>query len=476
MNKFVKFSLVIILFSIISIISFSCLEKEEKIKIPKYIFLFIGDGMGSTHVALTEAYKANINGQIGFEKLTMTNFPAFGQCKTYCKNRQITDSGAAGSAIACGEKAMVETISYYENTENNNTKSIAKIAHENGLKVGILTTVSIDHATPAAFYAISKNRSSYYEIGLQLPENDFDFFGGGGFYYPNGKTVNEKSLTSIAQESGYKIYNELKDISKEDEKVVFINPVLLPEGEMPYAIDRENYGGANLADIVKSGINFLENPDGFFMMVEGGKIDWASHENDAATIINEIIDFDNAIAEAYKFYLNHPDETLIIVTADHETGGISMGIGANYYESNFAILNDQKCSQSYLASLISSYKKNTANYQLQDIFNIVERDFYQTSIEFTEAELKLINNAFDYYFYNKTNLTGGELYNLYGGYNPISITFTNILNNRASVGFSSRSHTGADVPVYSVGVGCDKFSGSMNNIEIKEKIAQIKNW
>ncbi|MDR2010484.1 MAG: alkaline phosphatase [Bacteroidales bacterium] len=470
--------LLIVILACITIFS-GCAGTKEENKTPKYIFLFIGDGMGTSHVALSEAYFSNITGKIGFEKFTMTGFPVLGLCETYCRNRQITDSGAAGSAIACGTKANVDAISYFEDTINNDTQSIAKIAKSKGLKTGIITTVSLDHATPAAFYAINKNRSNYYEIGLDLAASNFDFFGGGSFYYPEGKNNDNRNLIEIIKENGYITYNtyeDLQNISSNDEKVVYINPVTLKEGEMPYAIDRKNQGGACLQEIIKSGIEYLNNENGFFIMTEGGKIDWCSHENDAATIIYEVKDFDDAVKEAYNFYLQYPDETLIIVTADHETGGISIGNAINNYENNLQILNIQKTSQYYFGQQIADYKKNKEKYDIKDIINMAQTDFYSEHINFTEEEFSQITEAFNYYFHDKTNYTEKELYKLYGGYNPISVTFTKILNNRAAIGFTSWSHTGTRVPVYSIGKGSEKFSGNMNNTDIKRKIMEIMNW
>lgn len=483
MNKFLKFGFHSAVLTIILVVfsSYSWIKLDNDVynNKPKYIFLFIGDGMGSQHIALSEAYFSNISGNIGFESLCMTKFPIFGQCNTHCKNRQITDSGAAGSAIACGEKANVNSISYYENPINKDVESIAKIAHNKNLKVGIISTVCLNHATPAAFYAVNENRKNYYEIGLDLPKSNFEFFGGGGFYLKKNKANDKDSLLDIFKDNGYKLYTDYKKLNtelKDYKKLIYTNPVLVSEESMPYAIDRNNYGGVSLKEIVKIAINFLDNKDGFFMMVEGGKIDWCSHENDAATIIYEVKDFDNAIKEAYNFYLSHPDETLIIVTADHETAGVSMGTAINDYESNFSILSMQKCSQYHLNKEISEYKKSQTNYDLDYVKNIANNIFYSKALDFTQEENKQILLAFDYYFYKKTDLSKEELYKLYGGYNPIAVTFTKILNSRASVNFSSWSHTGAKVPVFSIGIGSEKFSGNMDNTDIKSKIMNIMNW
>ncbi|MDD4149770.1 MAG: alkaline phosphatase [Bacteroidales bacterium] len=464
------------------IISCTCNNiKNSETKKPKYIFLFIGDGMGTNHVNLTQAYLKSINGEIGYQDLTMTKFPISGTCSTYCKNRLITDSGAAGSAIACGKKANTGVISFYDDLNEGESApiSIAKIAHANSMKVGIITSVSINHATPAAFYAVNKSRSNYYDIGLQLPESKFEFFAGGGFKYPKGRKSDKEDLYDICMNAGYNYLKDIKEITtftKPNEKILFVNPVLGPEADMPYEIDRTEYDGYSLSQIVSAGIDFLDNENGFFMMVEGGKIDWAAHENDAATIIKEVLAFDDAISEAYNFYLKHPDETLIIITADHETGGISLGLAQNGYKSDFSLLANQKMSSFQFSTIIQNYKDSNSAYNIDDVINLANSHFFIEKLSLTDYEMDLVNSAYNYYFHNKTDLKTTQIGNLYGNYNPLSATFINILRNKASVGFTSWSHTAASVPVYSVGEGAERFSGNIDNTEISKRIANIMSW
>jgi alkaline phosphatase len=436
--------------------------------------------MGINHINLTQAYKKSITDSIGFEELTMTKFPVHSTSTTHCKNRLITDSGAAGSAIACGEKANVGVISYFDNENHDfNPTSIAKTAHNNSLKVGIISSVSIDHATPACFYAINESRSNYYDIGLQLAESNFEFFGGGGFKYPKGRNSDNIDLYELTKNKGYAHITDINDISKLsdiDDKILFTNPVLWSDAEMPYEIDRTEHGGYELSEIVNSAINYLSNDNGFFMMVEGGKIDWAAHENDAATIINEVLAFDKAILQAYNFYLEHPDETLIIVTADHETGGLSIGIAQNDYESDLKVLQNQKMSHYQFSKQINDYKEANKTYSLSKIITLANDLLFETPLDFTDDEIVQIQRAFDYYFHKKTTYNPIEIYNLYGDYNPIATVFIRILQNRASVGFTSWSHTAASVPVYSVGVGSEKLTGNIDNTDFNKILKELMNW
>lgn len=218
-----------------------------------------------------------------------------------------------------------------------------------GYKVGITTSVSIDHATPATFYAHNESRKNYHHIGRDLYTTGFDFYAGSDFLKPESKekATNDCNLYDLAQKNGYTIARGYKDYqrkSKKADKMILFQTEKasqLSRNSIPYAIDRTK-NDLTLSDITRSAIHFLskDNDKGFFLMVEGGKIDWACHSNDAATAFHEIIDMDNAIKVAYEFYAQHPDETL----ADHETGGLVLGTGA--YKLNLQVLRNQKVSES----------------------------------------------------------------------------------------------------------------------------------
>ncbi|MBQ1695776.1 MAG: alkaline phosphatase [Bacteroidales bacterium] len=417
----------------------------------KYVFLFIGDGMGQSDVDLYEAYLAEKDGKEGFVQSNISKIPLLSMCTTHCKNRRITDSGAAGSAIACGQKFNVGEIAYSET--GNQPKSIAKVAKEKGMKVGIISTAPMNHATPASFYANQPTRKNYYQIGLQLAESNFDFFGGGGLLKQTGNKKDEKDLMTIYQESGYLTFTSLKAIASmksHNNKVIFTNETLDRDASIPYKIDREDAPNNSLAEIVETAIIHLDNPKGFFMMVEGGKIDYAAHDNDAGSIIGEMEDFDNAIAEAYKFYLQHKNETMIIITADHETGGVSLGIADNGYESDFGILSKQKMSMSKFGTIIKKQTKNEDNVSLKEYTDLASKYFMGIEMDFSADEQAILNEA--YAAINaKSNRAKDEAKSKYNGNNPMAYAFCQIMNRRASVGFTTNAHTCAKVPVYAVG-------------------------
>lgn len=305
------------------------LPKNEKNA--KYVFLFIGDGMGATHVAAAESYLSYKAGKLGGEQLTMTQFPYYGTCTTHSANYNVTCSSAAGTAIACGEKANNGTVGI--NKDSVNIKSVAYDLQERGYNIGIISSVPVNHATPASFYAHSINRSNYYEIALQIPESGFDFFASAGFLDYKDKKGDKEPVDAIIENNGYKVCYGLEEYNSkgaaDSEKVIFCQASNKAENAENYVSDAKVEEDITLAKMVEMGIENLGSKEPFFIMCEGGTIDWAAHDNRTMSTVTDVIDFDAAIKVAYDFYLEHPDETLIIVTADHETGGITLGAGSS---------------------------------------------------------------------------------------------------------------------------------------------------
>ena len=307
----------------------SCGRQEKD---AKYVFYFIGDGMGFTHVAAAEAYLAQERGVIGMDPLCFTQFPVLGEATSFSASNIITDSSAAGTALSTGEKTNNGMLCIAPDSTTV-LNSIAYKIHDAGYAVGVTSTTPVNHATPASFFGHNIKRGNYYAIGQEIPQAGFEFFAGGGLLHPMGKdSCESKSLYDIVAEGGYTIANGYADFQakKDADKILLVQS----EGSdqiCPYALGRPE-GALTLSQIVTAAITVLErNPKGFFLMAEGGLIDWTAHSQDLAGTIFETLDFDEAIAVAYAFYQRHPKETLIVVTADHETGGIALGRkGYNY--------------------------------------------------------------------------------------------------------------------------------------------------
>jgi len=440
----------------------------------KYVFYFIGDGMGLAHVAAAQAYLRASENKNETKDISFTRFPVTGLSTTYAGNRFITGSAAAGTALSTGQKTSVNTIGM-DAAKEKALETIAERAKAKGFKVGIISSVSLDHATPACFYAHQPERNMYYEISLELPESNFDFFGGGGFINPLGNG-DQISAFTYAQDKGYTITNNKQDfynLKNGDQKVFAIGSVIESSGALRYAIDQTNED-IPLEDFVAKSIELLYNKKGFFVMCEEGKIDWAAHDNDGVTLIKNVISLSKSVEEALNFYYQHPDETLIVVTADHETGGFALGNALTKYSSNFQILDAQGVSaQAFTViadSLFAEHKNQNPGFAMQ----LVE-DYFglggNSGIVLSDYETALLEQAY-FVSAGKIELNHDEAYELYGGNHPLASTATHILCNRAGLSFTTWSHTGIPVPVYAIGTGAKMFDGYYDNTDIPKKIAK----
>ena len=352
---------IVVAAALFGLVTANVLEKLPKNeKKAKYIFLMIGDGMGSTHVAAAESYLSYKQGKLGGEQLLMTQFPYHGTATSHSADRPITCSSAAATAIACGEKANNGTVGI--NKDGVNVKSMAYDLQEEGYNIGILTTVPINHATPAGFYAHNHSRNNYYDISLQIPESGFGFFAGAGFSSFKGDGNAMEPTDDYLERNGYSVSYGVEEFLKESagkDKVVFCQASNREEDAENYVSDAKVEEDASLARMLELGIEFYGTDKPFFFMCEGGTIDWAGHDNRTMSMVEDVLAFDEAIKVAYEFYLKHPDETLIVVTADHETGGITIGCRGS------KSLSWEKLEKQW----IESGKKNTLNKEENAAFN-----------------------------------------------------------------------------------------------------------
>ena len=443
----------------------------------KYVFYFIGDGMGLNQVNTTEMYLGEKQGRIGTEPLCFASFPVAGMATTFSASNSITDSSAGGTALATGVKTYNGAIGVDANKER--VMSVAERAKRAGKKVGVTTSVSIDHATPAAFCGHQPDRSMYYEIALQLPEAGFDFYAGSGFLKP-ARTFDKKdapSIYPIIEQAGYTIargIDEYQAKAGDADKMVLIQKDGTDASSLPYAIDR-NEGDMTLAQITESAIDFLsrDNKKGFFLMVEGGKIDWACHSNDPATMVKEVIDMDNAVRVAYEFYKKHPKETLIVITADHETGGL--GLGNSNYTLNLKSLDCQKQSVDLLSRAITDLRKAKGNKATwEDVKALLtERMGFWGELTPTWEQEKMLRDEFESSFV-RNKVVFEE--SLYSKTEPLAAVAKKVLSQMSKLGWTTGSHSAEYVPVFAVGAGSKLFMGKMDNTDIPKRIAKAAGY
>jgi alkaline phosphatase len=388
---------------IVSVFCFaSCNNCKDNTPTAKYIFYFIGDGMGNTHVALTESYLSYKAGKENGERLSFTQFPYLALAETWPIGGHITCSSASGTALACGIKTTNNSLGV--DPDGNEGTSIAVELHNQGYNVGIMSSVPVNHATPASFFAHNKYRGNYYEISQDMIDDGFEFFGGAGLYDIRGKKGDLPSTLDFLEENGYAVCygkSTFTERQPNSEKVVYLQPSSQETGPEYYVREGDKEGDIQLSEMLGLCIDHLGDEEPFIIVCEEGRIDWSAHGNKTMSMVHDVLSLNETVKKALEFYYAHPDETLIVVTADHETGGPAIGDG-------------QEWKSDYID------------------WEILEKSWIEC-----------------------------------GGKNNLNRQDNRALNYAAQVGWTTENHSGAPVPVYAIGKGAERFHGRINNIDIK---------
>ena len=470
---------------------------KTEVTAPKYVFLFIGDGMSYPQIQSTSDYLGALNDKDywqaepslddnkgakldGPEYLNFMNFEAAGSAVTYDSNSFCPDSASTATSISTGHKTYSGTINMSEDYKTAYETIAEKVHEQLGMKVGVISSVNLNHATPAAFYAHQASRNDYYEIGLELIDSGFEYFSGGGLLKPTGSDGKQADLYTLAEEAGYTVVKTQAEAEKVTEGPVIIIDENLADGDaMAYELDRTD-DMWSLADHVAKGIEVLDNDKGFFMMCEGGKIDWACHANDAASTIHDTQALADAVQVAIDFAEEHPDETLILVTGDHETGGLTIGFAGTDYDTYLNLLKSQKISfAKYDSDYVAGYKENKTSFadvckDIEKLFGLKTEGKDTDKLVLTDYELSQLKTAYEKSINGKeTGMDQQQEYVMYGTYEPLTVTITHILNNKSGVSFTSYSHTGLPVAVLAEGVNAEVFNGYYDNTEIFNKLADM---
>ena len=473
----------------------------EAAEAPKYVFLFIGDGMSYPQFQAAADYLGALADE-DYEKalpstkydtregavldgpvaLNFMGFEVAGSAVTYDSCSFAPDSASTATSIATGKKTYSGMINVDESGATPYETIAEKLHAQKGWKIGVISSVNLNHATPAAFYAHQASRNNYYEIGVEMVESGFEYFAGGALKNPNGSSGDQENLYDLAEAAGYKVTYTQADaeaITAADGKVILIDEHLADSDAMDYDMDRKN-GEWALSDYVTKGIEVLDNDTGFFMMCEGGKIDWACHANDAGATVTDTLAMADAVQVAVDFAKAHPDETLILVTGDHETGGLTIGFAGTDYDTYLDTLANQTISYAQFDErYVKSYKENGTSFEdamkdVEVLFGLKLTGEESDRLVLTEYEVQRLRTAYDLAMsdYDAKEFSQ-EQYVLYGTYNPFSVTVTHILNNKAGVDFTSYSHTGLPVAVFADGNGAEEFSGYYDNTDIYNKLADL---
>lgn len=326
---------------------------------PKNVIFLISDGAGLSQISSAYFYKDS--------SVNYSRFKNIGLMHTFSSDNDITDSAASATAFSTGEKTYNGAIGVSDNFKP--LENITEIASKKGVKVGVISTSSITHATPASFFAHTKSRNFQEDIALQLSKSEIDYFAGGGTKFFNQRNDGINVLDTLNL-NGFNVNtNELDsfDNVKKDEKLAY----LLASDGLPRIIDGR---GHFLKNATILGIDFLrQNNNSFFIISEGAQIDWAGHDNDANYLITELIDFDNTIGAVLDFAEND-GETLVVVTSDHETGGFTLAgkdFKANWggISQDYSNIEPKFSSAGHSATLIPVFAYGPGSEEFSGIYD-----------------------------------------------------------------------------------------------------------
>lgn len=395
----------------------------------KNIIIMIGDGMGPAYTTAYRYYQDNPN----TEEIEHTVFDRLlvGMASTHPTQSEglITDSAAAATALSSGVKTYNGAIGMNEDKQALN--SIMQLAKQQGMSTGIAVTSQVNHATPAAFLTHNESRRHYDEIAISYLQSDVDIIlGGGQKYFP----------PALIEKFKGKGYQYISDISKLN---AITQPKLLglfADVELPWAIDNQN--AHQLSKQTHAALRLLsQNPKGFVLLVEGSLIDWAGHDNDIVNVMGEMDEFANAIEVAEQFTREHK-ETLLVITADHNTGGLSIGAN-NVYAWNAQLIKGIKASPHTIA--MDNMAENDWQEKLTAQLGFALKSDEITQLNIAKAkDLKHFTNA-----------------------------IIQIINHRSHTGWTSRGHTGVDVQVFATGPSSILFHGHQDNTDIAKNMINL---
>lgn len=445
--------------------AFVCASAVAFAAAPKYVFVFIGDGMSTPQRLMAEDFSK----RTGRGELAMNHLARRTETATKSANKVVTDSAAAATAIACGEKTDNGMLGM--RPDGTRLESVAAVAKKAGRKVGIVTTVTIVHATPAGFYAHNRSRGDSRAIAMDLVKSGFDYFAGGGiggwtqpkggYFDTNGNFVKlEEGREAVPGIDPYSLWQTNGYTFVKDDLAAFKalkpgRPVWCVFGEsgMDYALDRDG-SQPTLAEIVEKGIELLDGPDGFFLMCEGGKVDYAGHANDAGGSVAEQLSLDDAVKVATRFAKAHPGETLIVTTGDHETGGLIRGITGAGAAFDPALLKHQRCTASKFSSILKNAQEKNAAFSFDDAMALVRENFgLGGPVPLTDADRDELKKSFEQ---KKPAEFAGAA--------------KRILSAHAGLAWKSGGHTALPTMTTAEGPGSEILEGMTDNTEIGARL------
>ncbi len=424
------------------LLSFFFLFELSAVAAIKNVIFMIGDGMGYNQIHITQ--------ELLEKKLFLTTLPVSGMVFTHSANNRVTDSAAAATALATAHKTNNQNLG--KNPEGQDLPTLLEKFKKAKKRTGLVTTTSLTDATPAAFAAHAANRKEHTLIAQWILKNQVDLLLGGGRKY---------FLPLLAQ---FKKQNY--ELITSTEELAHILPLknkkllgLFHEEHLNYEIDREELSDMkdepSLSQMTQSALQFLKNaPKGFFLMVEGGKIDHSAHEIDVATMAQEVLEFDHAIETAYAFAKKRKD-TLIVVTADHETAALGF-----VEATDIPYLQKLQVSAQ---TMVQKFQKDPQGKFTEESIRTSLKDHAYFS-DVTEEEIQALQKMSDESTHDATVVLGSLIAK------HAHIVSASLKMIRTG---NTHGHSSAPVPVFSFGPGASLFTGTMDNTAIPLKIAKL---
>lgn len=428
-------------------------------KTPKYVFYFVGDGMGINQAVATEMYMHSA----GLGDLNFLHFPVNGFVTTTPVGSRVTDSAAAGTALATGSKSYNGAIGV--NADTVEVENLTEKAIRSGYAAGVVSSDAVDLATPAAFYAHAKKRGHYEDIVFDLLNSKLSFAAGASIW---SKEKDNEYWAAQARDKGFRVISGGQPYTYGKEPVIFLSDDV-SRNELTYAIDRRE-GKTELADFTAAAIEHLyrNSRKGFFLMVEGAQIDHACHSRDAGTMVAEVMDLAKSVDLALEFYAQHPDETLIVVTADHETGHTIITYGET------ELLGAQKCSINMLTTKLVALGAEGKIPSWPEVKDLLRANLgLWDSVPVSKDQEKLFTQLYKESFLDCSAELEKDLYN---SNQKLAAEAVRYLGRKAGLVLYNSGHSGSPVGLYVKGAGCQSFEDCDVNTDVPKVIAKVARY
>lgn len=437
----------------------------ETVDRPRGIVLFIGDGMGINQVRSAAIYSEKILSK----PLAMDSFPTRGTTTTYSSNSEVTDSAAAATALYTGYKTKNGAINILPDGKKAST--IGEAAKKAGLSVGVVSTARVTDATPAGVFGHTPDRREEDLIAEQLLEFGADVALGGGsrHFLPAGqkgsKRKDDKNVLESMKAAGYAYVTTAAELQSIDPATTPKLFGLFAPSVMAYEIDRQHDAKLavqpDLAEMTRVALAILgRNPRGFFVMIEGGRIDHACHAHDLKASIYDTLAFDKAVNVGLEYQKAHPD-VLVLVSADHETGGMGLGRGTEY-ALNIIAMEPIKSSLEQISKKMEKHPGDSETIIKDAGFALTEREQALLGKHAPDTKIEAVSE-----------LQGEKM--ALPKYTPTWVHYALglIESERSKVGWTTFAHTAQPVITFAVGPGAGEFAGGYDNTDIAKKMTKL---